>query len=463
MVLFFAALLPRLYVAIAWSKEPVWDGHYYHLGAERIASGLGYSEDVWSQGKLLWKPWVHYPVGYSGLLAALYTVFGKSPLIAPLLNAFAGALLAPLVTRLARGFLTPCRARVAGVLVAVHPGLVAYSALVMTEVVGALLLVLVGLSAYRYRGRWLGPVGSGLLIGLMTLLRPASLLLLPLIALTEPGPWRRRLRGVAIGSGCALLILLPWTLRNCARLDGCVLVSTNGGWNLAIGAITRTGRFETLRASDGCAVVTGQVQQDRCWQRVAIQKISRDPWKWLGLAPQKLAETFNHESFPIEYLHEADPVRWTRGLRETGREVLTLAHRLLLVAAAFGVVSRPRSRRDLGYSAALQATLLALIAFLALRAFQSPDHPFHWLILLIPVIGFLPFPGRPGLGAVGAYAVGALLGVIVTHAVFFGEDRYHLVVTPVLCLLAAAAFRTPASLPEGAWGAGLSPPARAPT
>ena len=22
------ALLPRLYVAIAWSKEPVWDGHY---------------------------------------------------------------------------------------------------------------------------------------------------------------------------------------------------------------------------------------------------------------------------------------------------------------------------------------------------------------------------------------------------------------------------------------------------
>jgi hypothetical protein len=35
------AFLPRLFVAIAWAREPVWDGHYYHLGATRIAAGLG--------------------------------------------------------------------------------------------------------------------------------------------------------------------------------------------------------------------------------------------------------------------------------------------------------------------------------------------------------------------------------------------------------------------------------------
>jgi hypothetical protein len=33
--------------------------------------------------------------------------------------------------------------------------------------------------------------------------------------------------------------------------------------------------------------------------------------------------------------------------------------------------------------------------------------------------------------------------VIVTHAVFFGEDRYHLVATPFLALLAACALRRP--------------------
>ena len=42
---FVLALLPRLYVAIAWAREPVWDGHYYDFGARRIAAGLGYSDD----------------------------------------------------------------------------------------------------------------------------------------------------------------------------------------------------------------------------------------------------------------------------------------------------------------------------------------------------------------------------------------------------------------------------------
>jgi hypothetical protein len=29
----------------------------------------------------------------------------------------------------------------------------------------------------------------------------------------------------------------------------------------------------------------------------------------------------------------------------------------------------------------------------------------------------------------------------ITHVIFFGEDRYHLAVSPLLCLLAAAALR----------------------
>ena len=54
LTVFLTALLPRLFVAIAWAKEPVWDGHYYHFGAERIARGLGYSEDVLVRGVLAW-------------------------------------------------------------------------------------------------------------------------------------------------------------------------------------------------------------------------------------------------------------------------------------------------------------------------------------------------------------------------------------------------------------------------
>ncbi|OQX67138.1 MAG: hypothetical protein B6A08_16760, partial [Sorangiineae bacterium NIC37A_2] len=76
--LFLIALLPRLFVAIALTGQPVWDGHYYNLGAERIAEGFGYSEEILRDGQRIAKPWSHYPVGYSAWLALFYKIFGTS-------------------------------------------------------------------------------------------------------------------------------------------------------------------------------------------------------------------------------------------------------------------------------------------------------------------------------------------------------------------------------------------------
>jgi len=53
----------------------------------------------------------------------------------------------------------------------------------------------------------------------------------------------------------------------------------------------------------------------------------------------------------------------------------------------------------------------------------------------------LPLPGRPAQGPAGGYLLSLLAATALTHVVFFGEDRYHLVVTPLLCILAAAALR----------------------
>jgi hypothetical protein len=38
-------------------------------------------------------------------------------------------------------------------------------------------------------------------------------------------------------------------------------------------------------------------------------------------------------------------------------------------------------------------------------------------------------------------AMAAVLVTAVTHVIFFGEDRYHLFLSPLLCILAAAALR----------------------
>jgi len=458
-LLFVVALVPRVAVAIAWSGEPVWDGHYYDFGARRIAAGLGYSDDRAVAGDLVWHPWCHYPVGYSGFLAAFYRALGASHAVAGVANALTGAALAVVTWALARHAMSSTRARAAGLLVALHPGMILYAALVMTEPLAALLTLAAFWLAVRDARPWRGLVAGALMLGVAALVRPQALLCAPFLgvfagaagkvrasgaARAWPGRWRQAWRPCALAavgaSAIALLPVLPWTARNCRVMDGCALVSTNGGWNLAIGAFPRaTGRFETLRSSDGCRDVTGQVEQDRCWLRYGAAEIAARPWRWLALVPAKLGFTFDHESFAVEYLHEARPEAWPPETRERARETTTLAHRLLLVAAALGAVAFPVARSS--RAAAAQGALLAAVVALV-GVGLSTDSPSFWpLAVFAASVPWLPLPGRPVAQPALLLALSLLVTTLFTHAVFFGEDRYHVVVTPVLALLAAAALR----------------------
>jgi hypothetical protein len=72
------------------------------------------------------------------------------------------------------------------------------------------------------------------------------------------------------------------------------------------------------------------------------------------------------------------------------------------------------------------------------------DVPTFWpLAVAAAIVPWMPLPGRPRAPPALLLPVALLATTIVAHAVFFGEDRYHMVVTPVLCLLAASALRRP--------------------
>jgi hypothetical protein len=442
-LLFVVALVPRAALALAWAREPVWDGHYYDFGARRIAAGFGYSDDRAVAGGLVWHPWCHYPVGYSGFLAIFYRLLGAHHAVAAVANSLTGAALAVVTWALARQALVPWRARVAGLVVALHPGLILYASLVMSEPLAALLTLTAFWLAVRDPRSMRGFVVGALVLGVAALVRPQALLCAPFLAGLVARDWRGRAVAALAAVALALVPVLPWTARNCRVIDGCALVSTNAGWNLAIGAFPRaTGRFETLHASDGCRDVTGQVQQDRCWLRYGLDEIAARPWRWLALVPRKLGYTFDHESFAVEYLHEARPEAWPEATRESARNVTTLAHRALLTVAALGGVALPLTRnRRLARDLVPQAALLALAVVLALVGVSS-DTPVFWpLAIFAATVPWLPLPGRPGSPPALLLAVALLATTAITHAVFFGEDRYHVVVTPVLALLAAAAMR----------------------
>jgi len=455
LALFALSFVLRLGAAFGLAGEPVWDGHYYDFGARRIAAGQGYSDDRVVAGITEWHPWCHYPVGYSGYLALFYKVFGASATVAHVANALAGGLLPVVVFFLAREILSEKRARVAGLLVALHPGLVLYGALVMSEPLSALLVMAAFLAAVRgarARGVLTGVIAGALILGIAALVRPQAILCAPFLALVALGrrsdrtPLKRGLHALSlavIASVFTLLPILPWTARNCRVMDGCALVSTNAGWNLAIGAFPRaTGRFETLRSSDGCREVTGQVQQDRCWLAYGVSHIRATPGRWLALVPAKLSFTFDHESFAVEYLREARPTAWPEDRRVLSRAVITLAHRLLVAVSALGFVAlaRPRERTR---TRIVQNALLLVVVVGAFLSFTA-DTPIFWPIVVgACLVPWLPLPGRPPVHAALLLPIVLVLSTVVAHAIFFGEDRYHVVVTPALCLLAAAALRDP--------------------
>ncbi len=468
--IFFVAFVPRIAFAIATRGAAVWDGHYYAFGAQRIADGFGYSDDIADGAALRWHPWCHYPVGYSGFLGGVLFLarilarsvgvdLAESPvssLVFPFANALTGALLALATYLLAKTALSERRARIAGLLVALHPGLILYSGLVMSEPLAALLIVLAFLFACRARSLR-GFLLAGLWLGAGTLVRPQALLCLPFLVLpllTRGPAFRLRLKRTLVALVAVVVgtfaPVLPWTARNCNVMDGCALVSTNAGWNLAIGASPHaTGRFDSLRKEDGCREVTGQVEQDRCWLHVGLANIRKTPGRWLALMPEKWSQTFDHESFPIEYLREAGrPRPWSESIRTSSREALTAFHRVLLLLAALGGVAFVRRGRGARFQMLLGGAVLVLFI-----AGISHNPSFAWPLVfvaaLLPWLGLVrgKVPGAPTTSNAALMVSGLLLTTLFTHAVFFGEDRYHVFVVPGLCLLAASLFRRGAVRP----------------
>ena len=443
-------LVPRLYVALAWAGEAVWDGHYYDFGARRIAQGLGYSDDRSVGGLLVWHPWFHYPVGYSAFLAAFYRVFGADHAIAAVANALVGAALAVVTWALARHAMHEARPRggldrgpasgpgpLCGARDERAPGRPPHADRLLAG--GARRPAQARDRRPRARPRRRGARAT-----------PRAPLCAPFLALVAPRRDVRSLLAVAAAAcAVALVPVLPWTVRNCRVMDSCALVSTNGGWNLAIGAFPRaTGRFETLRSSDGCRDVTGQVQQDRCWLAYGVDQIRQHPAHWLSLVPAKLGFTFDHESFAVEYHHEARPDAWPEERRVEFSDGTTFAHRLLLSASALGCIAFPAiGRRRRTAASATQVALLVLAASLGAFALVS-DAPTFWpLAVFSSVVPWLPLPGRPAFPPALLLGVALLGTTLLTHAVFFGEDRYHVVVVPVLAMLAAGSLRPAAETP----------------
>jgi hypothetical protein len=436
------ALALRLGV-VAWARDKfpaVEDGHYYDVLARRLAAGAGYTW-AWPDGAVTFA--AHYPVGYPALLAGAYALLGASAGTAMLVNALVGAAGAAAVHRLVDGEgVARWRPLAAGLAVAAHPALLLYTPAVMTEGVTASLVVVAAALAARARtGGWRWIAASGAVMGLACLVRPQSLLLAPVLGalgVAAPAGARARAAGATLLTVVALTCLAPWTVRNCARMGRCALVSVNGGWNLLIGASTDTGAWQPVAVPAECATVWDEAGKDVCFDRAARRTIVRAPGEWLARVPAKIGATLDYFGAAPWYLHASNPAAFGDDAKLALAQVETVASRLALLGAlaACAFMAGPRGAARRG------------VALLGAAAAVSPHGwpAYAAVVVCVALAGRRAWLEGPMIVPCVALVIVATAGV---HAVFFGAGRYGLAVVPFVTGLAFCARRVVAQEERG--------------
>ncbi len=243
----FVVLAVALALRVAWviyaAREPgnFGDPFIYLQLARRIASNHGYGP-FFSGG-----PTAFHPPGYPGWLAGIVWIAERvglehrEPLLIGLFQAVLGTASVALVYAIAARLFGTRVAIIAAAIAAGFPNLIFYTGLMYSETLytfGVLLAVWLIVRADWTPGPSLAVlVAFGVIVGLSSLVRPFAMLSLVAVAFAawRAGvSWRATARHVGIAAGVAVLMLVPWTIRNAFAYHAFIPVSTNLGDTLCL-------------------------------------------------------------------------------------------------------------------------------------------------------------------------------------------------------------------------------------
>jgi 4-amino-4-deoxy-L-arabinose transferase-like glycosyltransferase len=275
---------------------PINDTLFYDLTATSLADGDGFS---W-----LGAPTSRWPPVYPGLLAAAYWLFGASPTTGELVNALVGAAAVPLVYLCALRMFGRREAIAAGALLAVFPGQIFLTDVLLAETLyTTLLLAVLTLCLWLPRERWWTVAAIGLTIGVAAETRAEGLflLLLPLAIW-----WRPSLRQVALLCAGVVLVVGAWTARNAVEMDAFVPISTNGSQTLwsghnpdAYGGPTYSVGRRAATFAAGRSPQVEELETSRRLRREAVDWMVANPGEELLLVPRKIGWLLRGDSLAL--------------------------------------------------------------------------------------------------------------------------------------------------------------------
>lgn len=400
-MLFALFLLVRVAILLI-PVVPSSDAQWYFGAASRIAAGLGYSER-----NILTAFW---PPGWPGMLAMIFNFSGPSVLAAQIFNLFLCATASAWLTydigrRVFRSELT---GRFALLLFAVYPNNAAYVALIMTEVFFTFLLLLGCWLLFFFRNSW-ALIAAGIVFGLSMLVKAQALVIVLLLLgyqwLRDQANRRGILNHATLVTAVALLIIVPWTVRNYLVFGEIVVVSTNGGLTLltgnnpsAQGDYTQDDPLVNSIYRD----IQNQVEVDREAKRRALAWIRENPIQFVKLVPLKIWRLWAPDgesewAFQAGYIRYSEFVFFFRLVRYCNQAYYVLLIIGFLVAGYYLVCGSYRALPPPTYwwiAPYIIAAFLTAIAviFSGQSRFHYPVMPFvmmtcGWLITRSLMIG----------------------------------------------------------------------------
>ena len=356
------ALIARLAVILASPEySPAFDSADYVRHAESIGSGDGYPESVFTAAE---SPSAFRPPVYPYLLGGVHAIFGEVEDAGRVAGALLGVLVVLLIYLVAVRLFDTRIALAAAAAAAVFPGLVLMSGALVTEpafLVLELAAVLAVLEA-RARGsnlRW--AAAAGVCCGLAALTRSNGMLLvIPVVVglmVARPLLSRAALAPAAVAVAAAVLVVVPWAVRNTVEFDHLTGPNVQTGFGLA-GTYNGTAyERDGYRSVWFPAQFTGQYRP--LFERTDLDEAELDSelraeaLDWARDHPRYIVETTVLSALRMFELIEEHPAgvdanRAQLALDDTEAAVETASFWLLSLFAIAGAVSirrMPRERR----------------------------------------------------------------------------------------------------------------------
>ncbi len=339
------AIAMRLFaLTLAWDVPRIGDPYMYLQLAEGLNAGHGLALP---RSGNAWVPTALFPPALPMLLAGVGLVFPLSALTLCIVNSLIDIAAALLLGRLSTQLGRPDLAVPLGLAYLAWPSIALMAPLPYKEglFIALLLASLVALLEQARHGGFRWAVASGIAAGALILTQPAITPLLPLafVALAPSFVGRGRwFRVCLIAAAVAVLVMLPWWVRNAITFGSFIPFTSSGGLALYQGAHPAGGMHyqhlpvSWLRAGEFAAA---QLAHSAAWQI-----ITDDPLGYAIRCLAKFPTSFVMSNWAVDQLVFAEGQPFP-GLARSNllRLAPTVAELFVVLLAIIGLARQPRS------------------------------------------------------------------------------------------------------------------------